>query len=234
MQIFIWSSFFSILFISNKWCLSVLFPNWWMKLSSNEQTDVPPCFVNCIHHVVVVPFGLYYIFTYATVGIYMPSEVLTLMIPGTIGYLVADTIFFAIPQAITTKSLDYMIHHIVGIYLSYIVMFATESSILIFVSSMFITEISTILLNISIIIKSTSYKNSPKIVNYFEYLFAFTFIVTRIFNLTYQTYICIPSTHSVGIGKYCLIPLLILQYFWLYKIILIAMKTPTNIENKQL
>lgn len=230
-EIAIFSVFFSVLFITVRYNLSVLFPKWWIDLSVDDKTEVPPCFVNCVHHCFVVPFGLYYMYTYAVYGIYMPTETLTFLVPITLGYLIADTIFFAIPQAITTKSGDYIIHHVLGIYLTYIVANSEEASILIFVSSMFVTEISTILLNMSIIIGTTTYK-ATNIGTYLEYAFAIAFVITRIFNLTYQTVICVSSTESVGYGKYCLIPLLLLQYYWLYKIAKHAM-TVINPKKKE-
>ena len=118
-------------------------------------------------------------------------------------------------------SLPIMFHHITGILIQYKMLFNLNNYPIIF--SFAITEISSIFLNIMLILVNIE-KNNLKLYNYIKYMFATSFFATRI---VYSPLLIVNNSKMlIPYGNYkwliCAFPLL--NCYWFKKIVCKALK----------
>lgn len=222
--------YFSLIHGGLWYCLPMVFPTWWKSLAPKKHREMVPCIANLFHHFVVAPAGLYIAYRHYFVASKVTTEEIVLVSPFCFGYLIADTLFFALPQLLQGKY-DYMIHHLLGIYLIGAAFSATNPDVLIVAAHLMISELSTIVLNIGMVLRKTSYKDSS-IITLCNFIFLILFFLTRVVNLSYQVFTAWEAAAELGAARYLLVPILILQYFWFYKIVQLAFGPQTPSKEK--
>jgi len=170
-----------------------------------------------VHHAVVVAIGVYYMYRFQVAGDVISAASMALISPFVFGYLIGDTLFYVIFEAMDGRY-EYLIHHIVGIWLVGGALRAKSPEILAFVPHILITESSTFLFGAGWVLRSTSWKSHP-IIDQLEISFCLTFTITRIINLPYQVWCAWPYMEEIGSAKFAFIGVLAIQFFWFYKIV---------------
>ena len=217
-----WSAAFSVLFTAVSWLAKVVFKDWYYSLERRKQTEFPSYVVCLFHHFRVVPFAWWHIYQdwyltsqQALVVQYAPKEVL--VAPFCIGYLVADTLFYAFPEALKGK-FEYIIHHVLTLFLV-LSTIVGPGSITRFIPHLLICDTTNIFFNSAWILRLTQFKSSA-LVTTLELLFAFSFLVTRVINMSSAFYGLGSHRDIAGLGlaKYTLAPIALMQWYWFYKI----------------
>ena len=212
-----WISFFAILQISVPNLLDYFWPVWWQILSSKKKKEIPPCLVSLIHHFYVVFYGIYLLSKYYSNGSFISANEVNKIAPFIYGYLIGDTIAYAIPEAKEGRY-EFLIHHALGLWLVPAAINSRHPELLIFCPHFLITELSSIFFSIGWILRSTSYKTSP-ITDILEILFVISFTVLRVFNFPIRVYYIWEYTMEIGYARYVLIPVIAMQFYWFTKII---------------
>ena len=199
---------------------------------------MPPNFAALAHHYVVVSFGVYHIVRYNLLGGEPISvETLETLVPFTLGYFAADILFYAIPEAVTENKVEYLIHHVFGIVINLTSLSIQDASLSLraFCSTCLLAELSSIFFITGYILRSTSYKDS-KIIDLLNYIFCLLFFVLRIVGLTYHAYLVWGEFDSLGqFYKWGgMFPVLVMQFWWQYKIILQVIGNKNKNNNKDL
>lgn len=211
-----WSAFFGMLHFGLPRFLLSVYPEWWNGLTERKKYDLTSTMIGMIHHFVVVVTGfLLFYWNYTSGYILSPSE-LAIISPFVYGYLIGDTLFFTTYEAMNGRY-EYLIHHVVGIFLVGGALNAKNPKLLLFVPHMLITELSTFLFGAGFVLRSTQYKDWA-IVNQLELAFCVIFTITRIFNMPRAIYECWDEMDELGYVKYNFIPIVGIQFFWFYKI----------------
>lgn len=176
-----------------------------------------------VHHAAVVPLGLYYLFLDSSrdeAGLKAVDYAAEYawFVPWIFGYFIADTMAYAVPLALGGKY-EYMFHHILGLGLIVTVIYIEDSIILKLCPHMLICELSSILFSVAYVLRLNGYRDSM-IVTVLELAFAFFFFLTRNVNLSMILW----SVNDIMAAKYTacwviMVLVLILQFFWLSKII---------------
>ena len=213
-----WAAFFCTLQFLFPHLLLAIWPAWWNQLSDKKRSEIPPCLAALVHHVVAVSCGLYIFYWEYVNGYVISASLLLFIAPFVYGYLIGDILFYALPEAIAGKY-EYIAHHVLGLWITGAVMSSARPEVLVLVPVFLITESSSIAFIIGWIMRYTSYKTSSMI-NYLDMIFALLFTVTRIINFPYKIYKAWPYAEELGIARYTMIPIIGLQFFWFYKILL--------------
>jgi hypothetical protein len=196
--------------------------DWWKGLSDKKRFEIPPCLVALFHHFIIVPYGLYLIYRTYAQGITLTQADAFLVAPFCYGYLAGDTLFYAIPEA-RQGHYEYILHHALGLWITAAAVNATTPEVLTFIPSMFICELSSIFLAVGWVMRCTSHKDMP-IINYLNIAFALSFFVTRVVNLPIAVWKTWEAAVEIGLARYTLIPILAMQFYWFYKIIISVTK----------
>lgn len=205
------------LFVPN--ILNALYPAWWKNLPQKKRDEIPACVAGLFHHFVVAPYGIFMGFQYMYLGRPVIAEEGKVVIPWILGYLVGDTLFYALPLA-TKGQLEYLIHHILGFWLTYGAFTASSTTIISLFPHFLATEMSTAFFSLGWIARNTSYKQTDMwLINLLENIFVVLFTLTRIINMPYIVVTNWEDLTDVGLARYSLIPIVMLQFYWFYKII---------------
>jgi hypothetical protein len=220
------TTFFCLLQLACPSILCRLFAKWWDGLREKKRQEIPPNVAALFHHFCVVPVGFYYHYQYFFGdGNTIPTEIICLMSPFICGYFLADSIFYAIPEAYYNKKFEFLFHHVLGIWINVAStgLPSDMHSLRLFASSLIITEISSIFFITGWFIRCSPYSKTA-LVDYFNIMFAVSFFFTRNVNLTIHTVIVWRDFDIIGTWfKWgAMVPVLLLQFFWLYKILLAA------------
>lgn len=212
--------------------LDMLYPSWWRGLSPKKKSDIPPNVAALFHHCCVVPFGIYYTCRYRLVdGGTIGKETLEYLVPFILGYFFSDITFYALPEAFNENRYEYLLHHVFGIImnLASLQVPANNNKLLAFCSSCLISEFSNIFFITGWILRATPLKTS-KIISYLNIVFAILFFFLRNIHLTYHSYVLWDEFNLLGIFfKWgAMFPVLVMQFWWLHKIILQVTGTKTN------
>ena len=200
------------------------FPKFYAGLDDTKKHELPSYAAGMFHHLVVAPGGFYMIYRdYMT-----PENVYHKMdysrdfyglhlVMYAFGYIMADTLFFTIPEIMKGK-FEYLIHHAASLGL-YWGLLGTDGAILRFVPHFMICESSNAIFNTAWFVRNSGGKDG-QFIQILEKLFAVMFFVLRILNLpvTVHAMLLLPSGARMGNSRYVLIPILGLQFMWLYMI----------------
>ena len=177
------------------------------------------------HHLIVAPAGFYMIYCdYMT-----PSEVYSKMdysrdfwglhtITYAFGYIMADTLFFTIPEVLAGKW-EYALHHLASLGL-YWGLLSANGAVLRFVPHFMICETSNAIFNTAFFVRNGGGSDTAFLRN-LEKSFGIVFFVLRIlhFPVAIHAMLLLPSTTALGPWRWVLVPILALQFMWLYYII---------------
>ncbi len=217
--------FFCIIFYIIPRVIKYLAPSFYNGLDKDKQEQLPSWAGGMFHHIVVAPYGLYMIYRdYIT-----PPEVYNEMdyavsfhglylVTYAFGYIMGDTIFFTIPELMKGRY-EYAIHHIASIAL-YRGLLMSGGPVIRYLPHFFICEFSNMIFNSCWFIRNGGGKNSA-ILGVLEKAFAVVFFILRIVNLPCAVFamLSLPGVEELGIYRFVLIPILFLQFMWLFMII---------------
>lgn len=173
-----------------------------------------------VHHatVVVIAFDLFHRF--CTTGEVASSAALKLISPFVFGYLIGDTLFYVVFEAMEGRY-EYLVHHIIGLWLVAGTLNATNPELLAFLPHILVTEMSTFLFGAGWVLRSTIWKTHP-IIDQLELSFVLAFTVTRVINLPYQVWSCWPHMDELGSARYAFLGVLAIQFYWFHKMMLVV------------
>ena len=206
----------------------MVFPHWWKNLKDKKKGEIPPNIAALFHHLCIVPIGFYYHYRVLFGdGRSIPSEYYQILCSFIIGYFIADSLFYAIPEAWYNKKYEFLFHHFLGIWINAAVAARHHQitpDLCFFSTSLIIAEVSSIFFITGSFLRCIPSYSKSKWIDYLNYLFAVTFFLTRNVNLTSHA-IMVWDDFDI-LGKYfkwgAIAPVLVLQYIWLYKILLSA------------
>jgi hypothetical protein len=117
-----WSSLFSLLFVVVPYVTSITFPRWFSSLEPRKRREYPSYVVCLVHHLALVPLAWYLLFqdinlSESEFASFNYINAIGYVGPFCIGYLVSDTIFFALPELLLHQKFEYICHHVLSIYL---------------------------------------------------------------------------------------------------------------------
>ncbi len=177
---------------------------------------------------VVVPFAIYYLYLDINRNDYDHSQtnfadLYCIIVPYIFGYFIADNLMYSIPQFFQGHY-DFFLHHLISIVLILGVIHVT-GNIIRFFPHVIICELSTLFFNFAWFIRKRDAQKSS-LLKILEYMFAITFFLTRNVSLPCMLYAMRDSLIKYPIVGAVFVPIIYLQYYWLYKIICGLLKTP--------
>ena len=212
-----WIVLFSTLFLAVPRLSKALAPKWYDSLQKGHRRDLPSYAVCMVHHFYLVPRSWYRIWidynlpaSMWAMRDYGPLE--AIVSPFCIGYLVADSICYAIPNF----SVEYIIHHVLTIS---IVLAGVNSNNYIgrFIPHLLVSDTTQLLYNTSWLLKRVGgFSESSPVCMTLELLFAVIFPCVRIFVMP-MAFLCISlngANKDFGLARFVFLPLCLLQYYW--------------------
>jgi len=224
------TAFWSIVFTSISLLVPVIlkrgFPTYWRNLEKSKKAEFPSIIIALIHHAYVVPSAFKWIFEDFTMSDndYLSRNCATkeaLIAPFVFGYFIADTIVYVIPQLFIGK-FEMLIHHFLFFYLTLFTLFAS-GEINKFIPHLLVCESTGLVFNTCTILRTVGFRGHP-IVSLLENIFALLFLVFRCIHTPIALLAMFMNFdhNSLGPAQYTIPPICILQWFWMYKIITIA------------
>lgn len=235
-------SFFSVIHLSITPILKYLNKKWYDSLDDSKKFEMGSYFCGFFHHPIVVSLSVWLIY----VDVNTPYEIysmknysldthLALSAIWSLNYLLADTVWFAIPDFMQRGNPDYSLHHLVSFVLIY-GMFVAKGAIVRFLPLFSLCESTALCFNIAFILRLAGLRDTIY-VTFFEHLFAVLFFITRVFNLTFCTHAMlllesVNTKDNYPIMAFMLISIAVLQYFWFYKIMVRVIYGPKKKDNQ--
>jgi hypothetical protein len=235
MSIGLWSIFFSLLFPLYDSLLRKYAKKFFLELNSRRQSDLVSYMVSFTHHIFIVPVGFYLcsldfnrnprewrLVDYA-------AEV-GWSFPFIFGYFVGDTVMFAV-QKLREGSYDYLFHHVLGMTLMYSCALA-EGRVIRYIPHMFIMETSSIFFCVAYFLRLKGWKGSV-VSKTLEMMFVVSFFILRNVHMPLIVWFAIDERDKYAAIMLQLSVIVLLQFFWFYKIVLTMLKND-DIDSVQL
>lgn len=215
-----YSVLFSFIFLLVTPFLSVVFSKTYSTLPERKKQEIPSYVVCLIHHFVAVPFAwqrVYndFILSSESAQIVDYALVNAVVAPWCIAYLVVDSLFFAIPEA-TKGKFSYIIHHFLVISLVVSSLYWPGSTLR-FIPHLLLSDTTNIFFNTAWLLRLTGRKDSF-IVTSLEICFTISFFFLRTIHMPVLFWIVSSQSEKLGFMKYCFVPIVLLQWYWFYKI----------------
>jgi TLC domain len=218
----IWSIVFTALMLATPFFFKTYWKDWYKGLDRRKKVELPPYAVSMIHHFTMVPLAWQCIYQDAMLVDYSNGTVdyvsfIALTVPICIGFIVSDTICFAAGQALAGVP-EYMIHHVLTIWMVLSLM-AAPGQLHRFFPHILICDTTNIFFNTAWLLRLGGYKASA-LTSICEKLFALSFLLVRCINvcLVMAVIFLSPYSHPMGLARYTLPPIMLLQWFWMSKI----------------
>ena len=216
-----WTLFFIALMQLSPIILSRVFPKWYKNLGEKKQHELPSYVASQFHHCALTPLAWYVIYEDTLLPNYDNGMVdykffFSIAGPACTAYLLADTICFAAGQAL--KGLpEYFIHHIFTLWMIY-ALFHAPGRMYKFFPHLLAADTCNIFFNLAWFLRSAGYRGSP-VTSACEMLFAIGFFFLRAINLaTCMSLLFYHGETAIGPGRYSLLPIIFLQWYWFSKI----------------
>lgn len=220
-----WTAFFTVLFFVFKNGGKKFFPTWFQQLTDRKRKEYPAYATCLVHHLAMVPRAWIHIvrdFTRTSVELSIISypTVEATIAPFCLGYLLGDTICYALPELIFSGGMEYMIHHVLTAWLVFASMFV-NGHLLRFIPHLLICDTTNIFFNIAWLLRTSDAWRGSSIVIVLELAFAFFFLITRVINMPLAFYAIYRSKYSEELGwaRITFIPIALLQWYWFSKIV---------------
>jgi hypothetical protein len=226
-----WAIFFIVLHLSFERLARLLLGKTYDELKPAKKKDLATYVISTCHHLVVVPYVSYFVTKdilthFSNPQPFEPSHMDPIysnfgVISFSVGFFFGDGIAFYIPEAFNTGSFVYLLHHLFSI-----IMLTTTKSFhgdtLQAIPQMFLVEMSTAFFNIAWICRCLSNGRIPQqVISALEGAFAITFFIFRIINGTFfLSLVGVDLWEQSKLFFVAFIAMLILQYYWFYKILL--------------
>lgn len=213
---------------------SFLSPKWYEELDVKKKRELPSYVVSMSHHLRVVPIAWMYI--YRDYAASSSDEVdfnylLQVLAPFLVGFIIADTVCYAIPQ-LFHNSYEYFIHHVLALWLIYPFLYG-PGSVARFYCHVVICETTNMFFNSAWLLRSMGYRDSA-VVMALEILFAVAFLLIRVINLTlvFGIVFLSPEGRAFGISRYNLPPICMMQWYWMVRIVTVMFSKIGKLKNK--
>lgn len=220
---FIWSLFFTILHIVTPFITKSVFPKWYASLSSRDRKDFPSYVVCTVHHIVMVPTAWYHVYQDFLLTPEMAANVQYAVVespvaPFVIGYLVGDTLCYAIQEMFALR-FEFIIHHVLTLSLVCTSLIG-PGYFCRFIPHLIICDTTNIFFNIAWILRRCGFKGS-NLVTGLELTFAFFFLLARATNLpvVFALVMMHPGVTHWGWARFTLAPIALMQWYWFSKIV---------------
>jgi len=250
----VWTLFFTILNLLTPIVVKKLYPQWFNSLPLRKQQELAPHAVMLLHHFTAVPYGYYVIYIeYVHNFVYPYCDHIAFygleqyVLPFSFGMVVADTLVFALPKLFFEYNAEYILHHIVSLYI--VIEFVIYKEIYIrYLPHLLICDTTNLFYCLAWLFrlhKTTCSSSSSSflitlrdnLLTGFELLFMIAFTILRGGNLMMVFYIMyqLPVTRiALGYTRFGIVIIALLQWFWLYRIYSIAFKKLFPKKNKNL
>lgn len=213
--------FFSILNLLIPVVSKALYPKWYDSLTDKKKLEYPCYLGSMLHHAIVVPAAWLYVYNDALL-VYDNNSLdyslfLRVVAPIMSGFILCDTLFFALPLALR-MDFEYAFHHAMGIYLIYLFLYG-PGNLTRFYPLLIICETTNVVFNSAWLMRLAGYRDTSLVI-FLEMSFVLLFILIRTVNLTIAFFAIYFSEEAkaYGIGKLVFPMISLLQFFWLYKI----------------
>lgn len=208
---------FSCMYIIVPLLVKIIYNDWYYKLDKKKQEDLPSFIVCLFHHFLLVPRSWYHVindFNNGNSNIeYAPIEVI--VSPICLGYLISDTIFYAINELFAHNKFDYIVHHVCTVILALFTIFAEDGSICKFIPLLIICDTTNIFFNCAWLFRLTPEWRQSSIVKVLEMGFLGSFVLLRTFHMPVLFYaIAITKSKYLGMAKHMLLPIALMQLYW--------------------
>jgi hypothetical protein len=217
----LWSIFFSTIYFIGSTLSKYLYPGWYSSLTTRKKSEVPSYSLALAHHLIVVPLSIYFI--YLDYSLPSTSEVpfdyfqtYSPLLSYSFGYFVADTLLYTIPEALSGHY-AYFIHHLFAVGLLFSVAQASGPCVRA-LPHFLLMELSSIFFSAAWLLRQIGYRGTV-IVTIFEQLFVAFYFILRILHLPLLLFALTDHVHTLGLFRYCLVGVMILQVYWFYQII---------------
>ena len=220
-DVLIFSLFFSAIFMIVKSFTSRVLIHKFQKINERKRSELPSYVLCLIHHMVAVPFAwqnIYHDFNLSSDEVksidYAP--ITSIIAPWCIAYLIVDTIFYAIPEAINWK-FEYILHHSLTLFLVVSSLLA-PGSILRFIPHLLISDTTNIFFNFAWLLRLFGGGGTYLLV-FLELSFAASFLLIRAINMPCMFWALGSQAEGLGYARFALVPIALMQWYWLCKII---------------
>lgn len=219
----VWSAFFTILHLVTPFIVKTVFPKWFASLNARDRKDFASYIVCTIHHVVMVPMAwlhIYrdYLLTPAVAATVKYAVVESPVAPFVIGYLVGDTLCYAIPEMFALR-FEFIIHHVLTLSMV-ITSLVGPGNFNRFIPHLIICDSTNVFFNFAWILRRSGFKGS-NLVTGLELLFALFFLLCRAINLpvVFGLVMTHPDVARWGWARFTLVPIALMQWYWFSKIV---------------
>lgn len=215
------------------------YPNWYNTLNEKKKEELPAYLTSMVHHITVVPLAWYCVYNDFLITDYNNPVDLTMFLrfaaPFCIGFILADTIFYAVPL-IFRGNVEYIIHHVLALWMTYALLFGSGHFARYF-PHIVICDTTNGIFNFAWLLRLTGW-NGTTLVSTMEISFAVLFFFLRVINLSVVFWIMFshPAGVAFGVGRYAFPLISLLQFFWAFKIAQALFKkfTPGKAEKSAL
>lgn len=218
--------FFSSLCIGLPKVIQYFAPSYYNGMSLTKKKELPTYSACLVHHLVVVPWGIYKIsqdfHSFQSNGLTPVNDLFgSNFVPYTFGYIFGDTVFLAVQEAYDGKP-AFLIHHM----LSFLLLFSVLNAPLFcsrYIPHFLLTESSSIFFATAWFLRAGGLERKTSHTLFvFEVLFAITFFFTRVVNLLLVMIgLCsLPQSWNLSVLCMVVVPIYGLQLYWFTKIVL--------------
>jgi hypothetical protein len=219
----LWTLFFSALHVAYPWLARSFRSKWFASLSQRDRKDISSYIVCTIHHLAMVPLAWSHIYHDAMLSMEESKlanypVVEANVAPFVIGYLMGDTLCYALPEMFQLR-FEFFVHHVLTLYLILTSM-TGPGYFCRYIPHLIICDTTNIFFNIAWVLRRCGYKNSG-IVSALEIIFAITFFFVRVVNLplVFVQAMLHPSVVEWGLARFTLLPIILMQWYWFAKIV---------------
>lgn len=215
------TSVFSLIYVIITPVASNLLSKKYTALPKRKKDELPSYVLCLIHHIVAVPvawsnvYADFNLTNEAAQNIdYAPLT--AIIAPWCIAYLITDTMFFALPEAFVGK-FEYITHHILTLILVISSLFGPGSTLR-FIPHLLISDTTNIFFNTAWLIRAMGGQGFF-FLNFLEISFAVSFFFVRVINMSAMFWALGKQATGLGLARYVLAPIALMQWFWFYKIV---------------
>lgn len=215
------SLFFMVVMYTIPRIMEVFYPNWYKTLNDRKKEELPAYLSSMIHHISVVPLAWFGISKDFADPEYVASEHMVIFMrfacPLCVGFIVADTFFYAIPLSLRGNQ-EYVIHHGLALWMTYALL-SGSGHLIRFFPHIIISDTTNAIFNFAWFLRLTGWKDTA-LVTTMEISFAVLFFILRGINLSIVFGIMFFSDENAGfgVGRYAFPLISLLQFWWLMKI----------------
>jgi hypothetical protein len=217
---FLWSVIFVICTVGIHYCSKYFLPKWHSSLNKRKQKEFPAYAASLLHHFVVAPIGFYQIYldfhrTEAELSNIHYAPLAMFLGPFSLGYIVADFLTYALPTALSEGRFEYLLHHIITVWLI-LSLISGNGNLARSFPHLMILELSGLFFNTAWCIRQFPNWREGLLVRFLEIAFSLSFLFIRVIHLplVFFSILTSPYVKELGIGKYSLIFIVFFQWYW--------------------